>query len=37
MSNLIDGKAFAENLRKTITEQTAELEKKHHIHPADAR
>ncbi len=33
MSNLIDGKAFAENLRKTITEQTAELEKKHHIHP----
>ncbi len=33
MSNLIDGKAFAENLRKTITEQTAELEKIHHIRP----
>lgn len=33
MSNLIDGKAFAQNLRQTITTQTAELEKKHHIRP----
>lgn len=33
MSNLIDGKAFAQNLRQTITEQTAALEKKHHIRP----
>lgn len=33
MSNLIDGKAFAENLRKTITEQTAEIKKNHHMHP----
>lgn len=33
MSNLIDGKAFAENLRKTITEQTAEIKKNYHIHP----
>ena len=33
MSNLIDGKAFAENVRKTITEQTAVLEKIHHIRP----
>lgn len=33
MSNLIDGKAFAQNLRQTITEQTTELEKKHHIRP----
>lgn len=33
MSNLIDGKAFAQNLRQTITEQTAALEKEHHIRP----
>ena len=33
MSNLIDGKAFAQNLRQTITEQTAALEKQHQIRP----
>lgn len=33
MSNLIDGKAFAQNLRQTITEQTAALEKQHNIRP----
>ncbi len=33
MSNLIDGKAFAQNLRQTITQQTAALEKEHQIRP----
>ena len=33
MSNLIDGKAFAQNLRATIAEQTAALEKSHQIRP----
>jgi len=33
MSNLIDGKAFAQNLRQTITEQTGALEKQHQIRP----
>ena len=33
MSNLIDGKAFAQNLRATIAEQTATLEKMHQIRP----
>ncbi|HIW05746.1 MAG TPA: bifunctional methylenetetrahydrofolate dehydrogenase/methenyltetrahydrofolate cyclohydrolase FolD [Candidatus Ignatzschineria merdigallinarum] len=33
MSNLIDGKAFAQNLRQTITEQTAALENQHQIRP----
>ena len=33
MSNLIDGRAFAQNLRATIAEQTATLEKMHQIRP----
>ena len=33
MTNLIDGKAFAQNLRQTITEQTAALQKEHNICP----
>lgn len=33
MSNLIDGKAFAQNLRAMIAEQTATLEKMHQIRP----
>ncbi len=33
MSQLIDGKAFAENLRKTIASQVVDIEKEHHIRP----
>lgn len=33
MSQLIDGKAFAENLRKTIASQVIAIEKEHHIRP----
>ncbi len=33
MSPLIDGKAFAENLRQTIASQVIDIEKEHHIRP----
>lgn len=33
MSQLIDGKAFAENLRQTIASQVIDIEKEHHIRP----